>query len=155
MNTQNCPQCGNEMRFIPAGISKKTKKPYKAFFSCPECRNTMNAPDDIGQHPPEQKPYLDRQERIEEMHKEKTDNINKGLSYKLAVEFLKHSCFQELKIAELRNQVVLIADWFLQQLTDIHKEKDDFVSLDNDISLANPKENSLGKDDSLSDDYPC
>lgn len=29
-----CTQCGEEMRLIPAGISKKSGKPYNAFFSC-------------------------------------------------------------------------------------------------------------------------
>jgi len=31
----NCPKCGAVMRQIPAGVSKKTGKPYSAFWSCP------------------------------------------------------------------------------------------------------------------------
>ena len=36
-----------EMREIPAGISKKTGKPYNAFYACPEkgCRETFNPKD--------------------------------------------------------------------------------------------------------------
>ena len=36
-----------EMREIPAGISKKTGKPYNAFMACPEkgCRETFNPKD--------------------------------------------------------------------------------------------------------------
>ncbi len=30
-----CEQCQNEMKLIPAGTSKKTGKPYKSFWSCP------------------------------------------------------------------------------------------------------------------------
>jgi len=38
-----CPNCDVEMKLIPAGVSKSTHKPYKAFYSCPECKETMNA----------------------------------------------------------------------------------------------------------------
>lgn len=30
-----CTQCGSEMKQIPAGVSKKTGKPYDAFMACP------------------------------------------------------------------------------------------------------------------------
>ena len=29
-----CPTCQDEMRQIPAGVSKKTGKPYRAFWAC-------------------------------------------------------------------------------------------------------------------------
>jgi len=29
-----CPTCQDEMRQVPAGVSKKTGKPYRAFFAC-------------------------------------------------------------------------------------------------------------------------
>lgn len=35
-----CSQCGNDMRLIPAGISKKNGKPYNAFYACTECNHT-------------------------------------------------------------------------------------------------------------------
>ena len=115
----DCPQCGTPMHYIPAGISKKTKKPYKAFFSCPECNFTMNVPDDIASDLPKTpvKATSQYQERVERMHKEKTDNINKGLAYKLATYLIQHSTFKDLKIAELKDQVDLLADWYLQQMT--------------------------------------
>jgi len=37
MNNQipvQCEQCGSEVKFIPAGISRKTGKPYSEFYSC-------------------------------------------------------------------------------------------------------------------------
>jgi hypothetical protein len=45
------PQCtcgAGEMRFVPAGISKSTGKPYRAFYACPRpqgqaCKNRQNA----------------------------------------------------------------------------------------------------------------
>ena len=30
----NCPKCNGETKLIPAGISKKSGKPYSAFVSC-------------------------------------------------------------------------------------------------------------------------
>jgi hypothetical protein len=38
----NCPMCNVEMKKIPGGISKKSGKPYDAFYSCPECKGTIN-----------------------------------------------------------------------------------------------------------------
>ncbi len=34
MLTKVCEQCDKEMKLIPAGVSKKTGKPYSAFWSC-------------------------------------------------------------------------------------------------------------------------
>lgn len=38
-----CPKDGVEMKLIPEGISKRTGKPYKAFYSCSACKNTLQA----------------------------------------------------------------------------------------------------------------
>ena len=40
-----CPEHGIVMKLHPAGVSKKTGKPYKAFWACPidGCRETKNA----------------------------------------------------------------------------------------------------------------
>lgn len=39
METKNCNVCGKQMRYIKAGVSKNTGKPYDAFYSCPDrCR---------------------------------------------------------------------------------------------------------------------
>ena len=35
MNNE-CPQCGAPTKVVPAGISKRTNKPYKAFIACTE-----------------------------------------------------------------------------------------------------------------------
>jgi len=29
-----CPQCGNPLKLVPAGVSKASGKPYNAFWSC-------------------------------------------------------------------------------------------------------------------------
>ena len=49
--TGNAPECtcgAGPMRFVKAGISKSTNKPYRAFWACPQpqetaCRNRVNA----------------------------------------------------------------------------------------------------------------
>jgi hypothetical protein len=34
MNTKICVQCDQEMKMVPAGVSKKSGKAYPAFWSC-------------------------------------------------------------------------------------------------------------------------
>ena len=36
MENQKCAVCGKEMKSVPAGVSKRTGKPYEAFMSCPD-----------------------------------------------------------------------------------------------------------------------
>ena len=40
-----CPKCGGETKLVPAGISKKSGKPYSAFYSCLDrgCGGTIRA----------------------------------------------------------------------------------------------------------------
>lgn len=41
----NCPQCGNQLKHIPAGVSRKTGKPYGEFWPCSEnCGFTYREP---------------------------------------------------------------------------------------------------------------
>jgi len=37
-----CSKCQTELTYIKAGVSKKTGKPYNAFYSCPNCKATQN-----------------------------------------------------------------------------------------------------------------
>lgn len=39
----DCKQCGLPMKYVPAGVSKKTNKAYKAFYSCEQCKLTTTA----------------------------------------------------------------------------------------------------------------
>jgi hypothetical protein len=41
-----CPNCDSPIRHVPAGISKKTGKPYEEFWSCDnrDCNFTWNRP---------------------------------------------------------------------------------------------------------------
>jgi len=55
MNIKVCEKCDKEMRLVPAGISKKTGKPYSAFWSCDSrsggCGNTARAEGEDAQSP--------------------------------------------------------------------------------------------------------
>ena len=42
MEQNNCSVCGAPVKVIPAGISKKTGKPYNAFYKCESCGKTGN-----------------------------------------------------------------------------------------------------------------
>lgn len=42
-----CNNCGSpNIKHIPAGVSKKTGKPYQAFSVCEDCKAGQNAPRD-------------------------------------------------------------------------------------------------------------
>ena len=43
--SNKCPQCNSELSYREAGISKRTNKPYTAFYSCsnPKCEFTKDA----------------------------------------------------------------------------------------------------------------
>lgn len=47
MTTPFCDACERDMSLVPAGVSKKTGKPYNAFYSCDKrfggCGKTQNA----------------------------------------------------------------------------------------------------------------
>lgn len=53
METPMCPKCGGEMKVVPAGTSKKTGRPYAAFYSCKtwECGGTAKMTDDGSKTP--------------------------------------------------------------------------------------------------------
>jgi hypothetical protein len=40
-----CPECGGKMKLVPAGTSRRTGKPYSAFYGCAKqgCKGMMNA----------------------------------------------------------------------------------------------------------------
>jgi len=56
MITKICEKCDTEMRLIPAGISKKSGKPYSAFWSCDKrnggCGGTARAEGEAAQAAP-------------------------------------------------------------------------------------------------------
>lgn len=51
MNQNNniCPQCGNDTKIVPAGLSKRTGKAYASFVSCTsrDCKFTSPVPNPL------------------------------------------------------------------------------------------------------------
>ena len=58
-----CPKCESEMSLRPGGISYKRNPagvPYGAFYSCPNCKQTIDAGGEVPPKPePGAKPYVD------------------------------------------------------------------------------------------------
>lgn len=56
MITKICEKCDSEMRLVPAGVSKRTGKPYSAFWSCDKrnggCGSTARAEGEAAQAAP-------------------------------------------------------------------------------------------------------
>ncbi len=52
-----CPVCSAAMKYIPAGVSKRTRKPYAAFWGCTTygCKGTVRIPAE-GANPPQNAP---------------------------------------------------------------------------------------------------
>jgi predicted RNA-binding Zn-ribbon protein involved in translation (DUF1610 family) len=147
---QKCPQCGAEMKFIPAGVSKKTGKEYKAFFSCPNCGYTLNAPDDVAQRFANQKPETEqerierlareKQERIQQLHQEKTENINWVSAMKEAIELIaNHPVFKDIADEHtLWTKVLAYRDLIYKEYT---KEDDEIVEGE-DLPVLESDENN-------------
>ena len=56
MENNNCEKCGQTMKVVSAGVSKRTGKPYQAFLSCTrECGTTAqyNDPQEVRYVAPE------------------------------------------------------------------------------------------------------
>ena len=107
-----CAVCGNEFKLIPAGVSKKTGKPYQAFMSCPNrCvqpkGNPAPSPADVfkGELTQETK-----QDHIDKAVEAKRNGINASVALNNAVNFLKDG---ESGGAE---NVVETAEFFLKWL---------------------------------------
>ena len=57
METKSCSKCGNEVKVIGPGVSKKTGKPYNAFYKCEGCGNAENLGGDAPTYKKTYQPY--------------------------------------------------------------------------------------------------
>ena len=73
-----CNKCNNEMKLIPAGVSKKTGNSYAAFFACEVCNPRRPAPQSPIQTPP---PNLDSPYKQREPTNRKADHKTMILAY--------------------------------------------------------------------------
>lgn len=120
-----CFKCNSVMRFIPAGISRKTGKPYDAFFSCPECLNTYTPKiekKDQGQQPSYdkiiEKRIQEKNQRIQALHEDTKDNISWISAMKGALEIIRHPIYMDLKDhTEIKEVLISWRNWFYKELT--------------------------------------
>jgi hypothetical protein len=80
----NCPQCGSQLKTVPAGVSKSTGRPYPAFTVCsnrncnwkptqPAQGNYQPAPQQYQAPQPQYVPTRD--DRIQKAFEQKQDSI--------------------------------------------------------------------------------
>ena len=80
-----CTICGSDMKFIPAGVSRKTNKPYKAFNACPKgCKTTFKqyVPAQPQQSPDKFNAVMEKLDNIEAMLETINNKINNGTANK-------------------------------------------------------------------------
>jgi hypothetical protein len=103
------------MKEIPAGVSKKTGKPYSAFFACDGCKQTHNpanvAPPVQAPPPPTPPPYSEPTigEQFAQKDQDKQELIMKQLCLKSSCTLYSN---QKVEI----EQVLKTADRFLEYL---------------------------------------
>lgn len=95
--------CGQEMKFIKAGVSKKTGKPYQGFFTCDTCHKTARAAQVSNQGA-----KMRAEVKSNTNDQERTDAILVQVALKCATELHKHDNVKDIKIvlhaAEIMNQ---------------------------------------------------
>lgn len=109
------------MKFVPAGVSKKTGNNYNAFFSCSDCHKTSPyngeiKPQELG------KPISATDERIEKM-------AQWARSMQEKVEML------EKEIQELKNLKTLMYDLTNKSAVDLHASIDPSIPIIDEIKV--------------------
>ena len=74
-----CPICGNPLKRIEGGISKRTGKPYSAFWACSnrDCDYTWNEPKKSSYYPVNSEQY--KKEEPKEQPQEKSNSLDPNL----------------------------------------------------------------------------
>jgi hypothetical protein len=135
MTTPICPIHKLPMRLIPAGISRKTGKPYSAFWACQErgCNYKPplggGTPFNLAQFEQMFKENTERimelleqmfkenTERIMELHKDKKELIAKNVALTNAINFLSQTLNRpDTNILVVENSIIYLADKFLDWL---------------------------------------
>jgi hypothetical protein len=103
-----CNQCNEEMRFIKAGISQRTGKPYNSFWSCPNKCRQQGANQSIGSKVIQAYKQVDNDKKWEDIRKEKNENIKWNMALKLAVEAWYHGKIE-------KDAIINLAKWIYEQ----------------------------------------
>ena len=129
-----CPNCNSEMRLVKAGISHKTNKPYNAFYSCPNCKETVNPPKNIADKVGVEnfKPYKSREvldkekaDRIEFLHNDKKQGINWTSAMGRAVDLIsRHPAFAKYSESELWKVIIEYRDLIYREYSGQNNEEE-------------------------------
>ena len=77
---KNCENCQNPMRLQPAGFSKRTNKPYEAFWVCDQCRpRSSTAPVKVNLEDPN-KLMFDEIQALNALIKEESQEMHERLT---------------------------------------------------------------------------
>ncbi len=125
----NCPICQSNMRLIPSGFSKKTGKPYQAFYGCSvrECKGTAQVSKPVERF----EASLDadtQQKRIDKAVEEKRKNISWLNAKTNAVNLImKHKMFEELEAKAIKVAIKKWTEWIdeLEPKDDFRKDLDE------------------------------
>ena len=83
-----CPTCKSQLKFVPAGVSRKTGKPYQGFFTCPNrCPKPAYSPTYAPQDtnvPQEPEPKSD----WDKINNGKSNDIRANVALKMVSEIL-------------------------------------------------------------------
>ena|SRR3990167_9808160 len=108
MENNNCPDCGAAIRIVPAGVSKKTGRPYNEFQVCSKCEWK---PQPKGKFYPANQEGV-KAEYIKEAQQRKTDSIAYFNAFNAAIELVKIPIYKGLTKEE--KQELLNEVWELQ-----------------------------------------
>jgi hypothetical protein len=85
MIEQKICTCGAPLRFVPAGVSKRTGKPYNGFWACTaNCSQKAKKTQETSKFQ-EKQPIID--ESVKEYNKGKTDNMTELGAKRIAGEY--------------------------------------------------------------------
>ncbi len=107
----DCPNDKTPMNQIPAGISKKTNRPYPAFWSCPTCKHTENVtPDEKFV----QNEYPHETEKREAKEQTRQDSIIRQHSQHMAMLWFQARGIENFMDEELTERI----NWFDKDVED-------------------------------------
>jgi hypothetical protein len=95
------------MKYINAGISKKSGKPYSAFYSCNVCKQTAKAETHIDKFAQSLDQDLE-DDKWKKINAEKNDNISWLNAKRCAANLLAGQKFDPIEFAEVVRQIYLI-----------------------------------------------
>lgn len=136
-----CLVCGQEMKIIPAGVSKTTGKPYSSFAACPNKCKQPSSYNQTNASPTFDKSYkMIQDKKIEGMYNEKKDNIKWLNALNNATLLVAHKvvAVEPGKVFDVIS--VIARKYYLSEAPkEAAKEELDTIHVDEDYEELKPK----------------